>query len=151
MDTDTAFTSDSVRQFSVFLLNRAGALFSLLKLLQDRNIQVLGLSIQDGVDVSIGRMIVSDPEATETLFMERGIPHGTADLLVVELPAGVSDLSKSLASLLNGETNINFLYPLLVRPNDRPVLAMHVEDSEFAASMLTSAGFTILKQADLSR
>jgi hypothetical protein len=83
--------------------------------------------------------------------MERGIAHGTTELLVVEMPAGVSDLSKSLASLLSGETNINFLYPLLVRPNGRPVVAMHVEDTEFAASMLHNGGFTLLKQADLSR
>jgi hypothetical protein len=152
MDIETSLGGGkTVPQFSVFLLNRAGALFSLVKLLADRGISVLGLSIEDGVDVSIGRIVVSDPESAEPLFMERGIPYGMTELVVIELPEGVDDLTKSLSTLLSGETNINFMYPLLVRPNGRPVIAMHVEDAELAGTVLTAEGFTVLSQSDLSR
>jgi hypothetical protein len=140
-----------VTQFSVFLHNRAGALFSIVKLLQDAQIHTLGLTVQDAVDVSVVRLILSDPESAETIFMERGIPFGTCELLVLELPSGVDDLQKSLHGLFSGETNIHFLYPLLVRPNGRPVMALHVEDIEVAAGVLQANGLKVLGQADLTR
>lgn len=108
METEIGMPSSAVRQFSVFLINRAGALFGVVKLLKDSGIEVLGLTVQESVDVSVVRLVVSDPDSAETLFMERGIPFGTCDLLAVELPEGVDDLHKSLHGLLTGETNIDF-------------------------------------------
>ncbi|MGI8605015.1 MAG: acetolactate synthase [Verrucomicrobiales bacterium] len=151
MDIESATGGAPVRQFSVFLLNETGALLGVVRLLQDRRIHVLGLTVQDHVDVSVVRLVVSDPEAAETLFMERGIPFGVCDILVIELPEGVDDLHKSLHGLLTGETNINFLYPLLVRPKGKPTLALHVEDLDCAASVLGAQGFRLLAQSDLSR
>ena len=119
--------------------------------MKDSGIDVLGLTVQESVDVSVVRLVVSDPDSAETLFMERGIPFGTCDLLAVELPEGVDDLHKSLHGLLTGETNIDFLYPLLVRPRGKAVLALHVEDIDVAGAVLEAEGFRVLKQADLSR
>ena len=151
MEITSAVGGISVRQLSVFLLNQTGALFGVVKLLQDSGNHVLGLTVQDSVDVSVVRLVVSDPEAAETLFREKGIPFGCCDILVVELPEGVDDLHKSLHGILTGETNINFLYPLLVRPNGKPTLAVHVEDLDCAGSMLKAEGFRLLAQSDLSR
>lgn len=151
METESAMNSAPVRQLSVFLLNKAGTLFGVLKLLQDAGIHVLGLTVEDSVDVAVVRLITSDPEAAETLFMERGIPFGSCEMLVIELPEGVEALNKSLHGLLAGETNIHFLYALLVRPQGKPTLALHVEDIDVAARVLQSAGFRVLQQTDLSR
>ncbi len=151
METESAMHSAPVRQLSVFLLNKAGTLFGVLKLLQDAGIHVLGLTVEDSVDVAVVRLITSDPEAAETLFMERGIPFGSCEMLVIELPEGVEALNKSLHGLLAGETNIHFLYALLVRPQGKPTLALHVEDIDVAARVLQSAGFRVLQQTDLSR
>ena len=71
METAIAPESHYVKQFAVFLLNRAGALLSVVKLLEDASIHVLGLSLQDSVDVTVARLIVSDPESVETIFIER--------------------------------------------------------------------------------
>lgn len=151
METESALRSAPVRQLSVFLLNKAGTLFGVVKLLQDAGVHVLGLTVEDSVDVAVVRLITSDPEAAETLFIERGIPFGSCDMLVIELPEGVEALNKSLHGLLTGETNIHFLYPLLVRPHGKPTLAMHVEDIEVAARVLQASGFRVLQQSDLSR
>jgi len=49
------------------------------------------------------------------------------------------------------EVNVHFSYPLLTRPNGRAALAMHVDDSECAASVLQGEGFRLLSQRDISR
>ena len=42
-----------VKQFSLMLENRIGAMHSIIKLLGDSNILVLGLSVQDSFDVNV--------------------------------------------------------------------------------------------------
>ncbi|MDB4378112.1 hypothetical protein N9Z33_03570, partial [Akkermansiaceae bacterium] len=64
---------DYVRQFSVMLPNRVGAFCSLAKLLDSREIGVVGLSVQDSSDATIARLVLSDPDSAEELFMEQGI------------------------------------------------------------------------------
>ena len=151
METDTAAHSSYVKQFSVFLINRAGALLSVVRLLEDAHVLVLGLSLQDSVDVTVARLIVSDPETVETLFIERGIPFSSCDLLVVQLKEGAEALSKCLTAFLQAETNIHFAYPLLVNTSGLPAIALHLEDIEFGAEVMQTEGFKILKQNDLSR
>ncbi len=140
-----------MRQFSVFLKNKVGALLEIVKLLQEQNVVVLALSIQDSSETSIGRIIVSDPETVSALFHDHDIPHSECEMLVVELKEGAADLSRVLAGLLMAEVNILFSYPLLVRPRGRAVLALHVDDIECSSSVLRGDGFNILNQADLSR
>jgi len=141
----------SVRQVSVFLQNRAGALLSVVELLRANHVVVLGLSVQDSIDFTVVRLIASDPDTVETLFMEKGIPYSTNDLIVVELNEGPEQMPDCLRTLLNAETNIHFIYPLLTRPNGKSALALCVEDNDFGKSVLSKAGYRILLQEDLSR
>ncbi|MGK0186511.1 MAG: hypothetical protein ACI9R3_002294 [Verrucomicrobiales bacterium] len=151
MDTDSALGGEPVRQFSVFLHNRAGTLLGLVRLLNDADVQVIALSVQDSVDVTVVRMLVTDPDTVDTLFMERGIPFGGCEVVVVELENGANDLSKCLSNLLTAETNIHFVYSLLSRPDGKAALALHLEDIDFGMSVLRSNGFRVLSQSDITR
>jgi len=143
--------SPPVRQFSVFLQNKVGALLEVVKLLNEHDIIVIALSIQDSSESSMGRMIVSDPDRVTDLFGEHDIPHSSCEVLAVELREGAGDLAHVLSALLMAEVNIQFSYPLLIRPKGRAVLAMHLDDIECATSVLRGQNFRILTQADLSR
>jgi len=140
-----------VRQFSVFLQNKVGALLEIVKLLNESNIEVLALSIQDSSESAIARMIVSDPEAVADIFAVNDIPFSDCEVLVVELPNGATDLSRMLAALLMGEVNIIFSYPLLTRPRGRSVIVLHPDDLECSTNVLLGERFAILTQSDLSR
>lgn len=140
-----------VRQFSVMLQNRVGALAALVKMLRGTGIEVLGLSVQDARDATIARIVVSDPETTEQVFLEKGIPHTVCELLVVELKEAGPNLLQCLDHLMGAETNIDFCYPLLSVYQGYSLLAMHVDDLDFAATILNSAGFTLVWQDTLSR
>lgn len=149
--TTQKFEGPRVRQFSVFLKNKVGALLEVVRLLNLHTVDVVGMSVQDSTDSSIVRLIVSDPEMVESLFKEHEIAFGVCEMVVAEMEEVATDLSKLLASLLAAEVNIFFSYPLLTRPNRRAALALHVEDHECAASVLAGDGFALLSQADISR
>ncbi len=158
MDPDDAITPRTstikgtpVRQMAVFLPNRPGAFVSILDLLRANHVVVLGLSVQDSIDNTVVRLIVSDPDTVETLFIEKGIPFNTTDILVVALRDGAAEMPDALRALLQAETNIHFIYPLLSQPEGHAALALCVEDNHFGRSVLTKAGFKVLRQEDLSR
>ncbi|MEN9991670.1 MAG: hypothetical protein RLZZ224_1372 [Verrucomicrobiota bacterium] len=151
MTANTIGHGPPVRQFSVMLQNRVGALAALVKMLRSCHIEVVGLSVQDARDATIARLVVSDPETTEQLFLEKGIPHTVCELLVVELKEAGPNLLQCLDHLMVAETNIDFCYPLLPIYQGYSLLAMHVDDLEFAASILNAAGFTLIWQDGLSR
>lgn len=144
-------SGSSVRQLSVFLVNRVGALMSLVKLLREYAIEVVGLSVQDSSELTLVRLIVSDPETASTLFIEKGIPHAVVGVVVIELAGEDHDLSRCLAVLLAAEVNIHFLYPLITRPGRYPLLTIQCDDGDLCADALHAAGFHVLMQEELSR
>ena len=140
-----------VKQLSVFMHNRVGALMALVKLLTDHRIEVLGLSLQDTTELALVRLVPSDPETAEMLFIEKGIPHVVCPVTVVELRETNHSLAHALAALLTAEIDIDFSYPLLVRPSQHPLLVLHLDSPDLGAEVLSSAGFKVLLQEDLSR
>ncbi|TLD68475.1 acetolactate synthase [Phragmitibacter flavus] len=159
MSSKTSFVSSlsttnarsPVRQLSVFLHNRVGAFLTLVKLLNDHHIEVLGFSLQDSIDLTLVRLIVSDPESAKDLFDEQGHSCAIKTVVVVALEEGAPDLCQALASLLAAEINIHHSYPLLVRHQDKPLLALCVEDGEVGEEALRKTGYQVLCQNDLSR
>ena len=146
-----AITGDPVRQLSVMLENRIGALSSMIKLISDSRVFVLGFSVQDSFDVTILRLVLSDPDMVETIFMERGIAFTDNKIVVVQLEAGADTLGNCLSALSSAETNVHISYPLLVRPGNYPLLAISVDDPDFASFTLQNQGFKLMFQNDLSR
>ena len=144
-------TSGPVKQFSVFLLNKVGALLEIVRVLNESQIHVIGLNSQDSTDSALVRFIVSDPEAVEQIFDLHEVAYSISEILVVEMREVAVDLKKLLACLLMAEVNIQVCYPLLLRPHGRSALALHLDDVECARSVLGGQGFTILTQTDLSR
>lgn len=151
MAAKTIEPGSPVKQFSVLLPNRAGALASLVKMLRASAIEVVGISVQDSRDATVARVVVTDPETTEQMFIEKGIPHTTCELVVVSLRESGPELLPVLDTLMIAETNVDFAYALMPSPKGHSMLAMHVEDYEFATSVLNQAGFKLVCQEELSR
>ncbi len=55
------------------------------------------------------------------------------------------------SALLQAECNIHSAYSLLTRPRGKAALALHVEDSDVASSVLQASQFKLLTQRDISR
>ena len=140
-----------VRQFSVFLENKVGALLELTRTLREANIHVCGISVVDTADSSVVRIVVDDPDRCREVLHKAEIPTGESTIVVVELPSGPEKLDTVLRSLVAAEVNIQYTYSLMVRPRDKALLALHCEDPEYARDVLVKAEFAVLSQKDISR
>ncbi len=140
-----------VKQFSVLLQNRVGSLGQLLQLVRNSGEEVIGLCMQDAKDATIVRLIVTDPEVVGQLFLEKGIPHTSCNMVVVALRISCTELEKCLSILREGETNVDFAYSLLSHPEGFSLMAFHLDDHFFGAEILHKAGIKVMYQQDLSR
>jgi hypothetical protein len=150
-ETTSKMGAPLVRQFSIFLPNKVGAILEIVKLLNTQNVHVVALSVSESTDSAIARMIVSDPERVEKLFRQKTIAFGVCEVVVVEMREVATQLAKLLAALVMAEVNIHFTYPLLIRPRGFAAIALHVDDTECASSVLRGEGFKMLSQNDISR
>ena len=126
-------------------------MLDVVKLLQGHGTHVVALSVSESTDSAIARIIVSDPERVEKLLREHNIAFGVCEVVVVELREVATQLVKLLAALFMAEVNVHFTYPLLTRPRGLAALALHVDDTDCASSVLTGEGFKTLSQRDISR
>ena len=150
-ETTSKIDGPLVRQFSIFLPNKVGAMLEIVKLLNAHQVDVVALSISESTDSAIARIIVSDPDRVENLFGEHDIAFGVCEMVVVELKEVSGQLAKLLAALLMAEVNVHFSYPLLTRPRGFAALALHVDDTDCASAVVLGEGFRILSQTDISR
>lgn len=140
-----------VKQFSVFLPNKVGAMLDIMKLLDAHHTHVVAVSVSESTDSAIARIVVSDPERVEELFKQNNIAYGLCEVVVVELREVATQLIKLFASIFMAEVNVHFTYPLLTRPRGMAALAVHVDDTDCASSVLLGAGFKLLSQDEISR
>lgn len=150
METTQGRTKELVKQFSVFTPNRLGRLNELVGTLASQEVHVLALTVLDTTDSAIIRLVVDDPDKARHLFQKQGFPFTESDLIAVEVNY-VTELSKLMTALLEGEVNINYLYSFIPEAKGKSLLALSVEDNEIAERVLTKHQFRVLKQADISR
>lgn len=143
--------SPLVRQFSVFLENKIGALLELTRLLGQHNIHICGISVVDTADSAVVRLVVDDPVRCHEVLAEAGIAAAESYVVVVELSQGVEKLGEILRLLVTAEVNLQYVYSLMIRPRDHALLAIHCEDPEYARDVLVRGHVTVLSQQDISR
>jgi len=136
-----------VRQFSIFLPNRVGRLAELLGVLAEADVAVAGISVVDSSDWAVIRMVFSEPGKARVVLTAGGIAFTECEVLAAVLTDDQA-MSRLCKALVAAELNVQFVYPLMVRRDDCPVIALHVDDALLARKVLITHGFTLLDHED---
>lgn len=139
----------TIRQFTVFLENRVGQLLEVVRRFEGSRVRIVALSIADSTECAFVRFLLSHPEQGREILERAGLALIESDLIGVELPGGPQPLLRICTALLQAEINITQVYPLLVRPNGRPAVALMVDSIEMAMETLASKNFTMITELDL--
>lgn len=140
---------DPVIQFSVFTPNRLGRLHDFVGLFGAHGVHVLALMVLDTTDSAIIRVVVDDPDKARELLGKDGFPFTESRLVVVE--ANSTDLTRLMASLLQAELNVNYLYSFIPHPEGKSLIALSMEDNDMGEQALQRNQFRTLRQTDISR
>ena len=150
METTQGFSPPTVTQFSVFLENRVGRLHDLVRAFDRSTAAICALAVHDAADHAVVRIITNDAAEAELLLTRHGMAFTKIDLLVVELGKN-HGLERLCMYLLGAELNIRFAYPLMLRPNGLPTIALAVDDLTLAGQILRRKEFRLFGEADLPR
>ena len=139
----------TIRQFTVFLENCVGQLLDLVRRFEGAKVRIIAISIHDSTECAFVRFLLSHPEQGREILERAGLAMIETDLIAVELPESSQPLLQVCTALLQAEVNIVQAYPLLVRHNDKPVVALMVDNIDGGMDTLRAKGFRILTEGDL--
>ena len=137
-------------QFNVFLDNRVGRLMHLVDVFKGQSLKLAGFSVLDSTGHAVVRVVTSNADLARRLLNRNDYPFSEQPIMCVEIDEtnghGLSDICQQLVTT---EVSISHVYPLLVRPRRRAVVALHCDDCEFASMVLRNKLFTLLGENDL--
>jgi hypothetical protein len=149
METTQGYAPPIVTQFSVFLPNRVGKLLDLVQAFDDcPTCQICALAVHEASDCAIVRIITNSSDSARRVLVGQKLAYSETDILVVELTHGKT-LSNLCVPLLSAELNIQFAYPLMLRPNGTPTIALATDDLTLAGQILRRKDFRLFGEADL--
>lgn len=149
-DTMRGRNFPTLRQFTVFLENRVGQLLEVVRRFEGSKVRIVALSINEASECAFVRLVLSHPEQGREILERAGLALIESDLIGVELPEDPQPLLRVCTALLQAEVNILQTYPLLVRPHNRAVVALMVDNVEMAMDTLAGKGFAMVGEGDLA-
>ena len=141
----------SVKQISVFVENKPGALLALTNVLAENRIDMRAFSLAETSDFGIARIIVDDVYKTTTVLKDAGFVHSVSIVLGVMIPDVPGGLSQVLQILSEESVNVEYMYAFQgsKKKNDAYMI-FKVADEARASAVLTGRGVRLLEQEELA-
>lgn len=141
----------SLKQLSIFVENKQGALVKITETLANNNINIRALSIADTEDFGILRLIVTDNDLAIKALREEGYLIKTTDVVGVKIGDAPGKLSKALSVLDEEKINMEYLYAFMSRTEKHAYVVLRVADNIHAEEALEKAGFHMITDADINK
>ena len=141
----------SLKQVTVFVENKQGALVSITDTLAKHNVNIRALSIADTQEFGILRLIVNDTAAAVETLADDGHLINTTDVVGVKIGDAPGKLSKALEVLDAAGINMEYLYAFMTRTEKHAYVVLRVADNAAAESALEAAGFHLITDADVNK
>ena len=141
---------DLIRQFVIYAENKVGWLNDFIVMLKSDEIHILAISVLDTSDSSVIRLVPNYPKDLARLLKSQSISFTERNIIAAEIKDEDS-IHQITHSLLRAEINIHYVYPFLNQPNNRPVLAIAMEDEYIGEEALKAHRLTVLSLEDFNR
>lgn len=141
----------AIKQLTVFVENKQGALVSITDTLAQNNVNIRALSIAETNDFGILRLIVNDESTAEKTLSEQGYLIKVTDVVGVKIGDAPGKLTAALGVLDKAGINMEYLYAFMARTEKHAYVVLRVEDNEIAEAALENAGFHLITDADIRK
>ncbi len=141
----------SLKQLTVFVENKPGALVAITDTLAEHKVNIRALSIADTQEFGILRLIVSDNDTALVTLTREGYLLKTTDVVGVKIGDQPGKLSKALAVLDEAGINMEYLYAFMSRTEKHAYVVLRVADNAAAEAALEAAGFHLITDGDVNK
>jgi hypothetical protein len=137
-----------LKQLSLFLENKPGALSRPVRVLARAKVNILTLSIAEANQFGILRLIVRDWEKVKTLLEKEGFVVKITDVVAVEVADRPGGLAKILNALGKAGINVEFMYAFTEKRMNRGVLVFRFDNPDQAIRVLREKGINVVRSVD---
>lgn len=141
----------AIKQLTVFVENRQGALVAVTDTLAKHNVNMRALSIAETQEFGILRLIVNDEKTAEKTLTEEGYLIKVIDVVGVKISDEPGKLTEALGVLDKAGINMEYLYAFMARTEKHAYVVLRVEDNALAEKVLVSAGFKLITENDVNK
>jgi len=138
-----------VKQLSLFLENKPGALSRPVNLLAKAKINILTLTLADTQQFGILRLIVRDWEKAKTVLEKDGLVVKVTDMIALEVDDKPGGLASILKVIEKAGVNLEYMYGFTLRTEGKGLLAFRFDDPDRALEALRKKGFTAIDSVEL--
>lgn len=138
-----------VKQLSLFLENKPGALSRPVHLLARAEVNILTLSLADTQQFGILRLIVRDWERAKDLLETDGLVVKVTDVIAIEVPDKPGGLADILTVIEQANVNLEYMYGFTLKGEGKGLLAFRFNDPDRALEALRKRGVNAIGPVDL--
>ena len=140
----------NIKQISVFLENKPGALYAMTGVLAQNQVDLRALSVAETKDFGIVRMIADDVYKATTVLKEAGYIHSITPVLGVAIADVPGGLNRVLQVLTDAKVNVEYMYAFLGgKKADHAYMVFRVENNEAATTALAARGIKTVEQEEM--
>ncbi len=141
----------AIKQLTVFVENKQGALVAITEALSAQGINLRALSIAETQDFGILRLIVNDTDAAQQVLTDAGYLIKITEVVGVKIGDAPGKLSAALKVLNDSNINMEYLYAFMARTEKHAYVVIRVEDNAAAEQALEDAGFHLITEPDICK
>ncbi len=138
-----------VRQLSLFLENKPGALSRPMQLLSKAKINILTLSVADAQHFGILRLIVRDWEKAKKLLEKQGCVVKVTDVVALEVSDRPGGLAEILSLLEKAGINLEYMYAFTLKRESKGMLVFRFDDPDKAIEILQNKKVNVVSGVEL--
>lgn len=138
-----------VYQISVFLENRAGEFAKITGILAQNGVDLRAISIAETADYGVLRMIVDNAEKATSILMQNEYLLTMTPVLVVAVPDQPGGIAPVLATLAEGNMDVEYMYSLFTHIAGKAYIVFRVADTQKFVTLLESHGITPCTKEEL--
>ena len=138
-----------VKQLSLFLENKPGALSRPIKLLAKANINLVTLSLADTEQFGILRLVVRDWEKAQQMLQKAGFVVKVTDMVAIEVPDKPGGLALLLSVLEKARINVEYMYGFAFREAGKALVAFRFDDPDRAIAALQYKAINPVRSTEL--
>lgn len=141
----------AIRQLTIFVQNRQGAIVSITEALAANQVNIRALSIAETEDFGILRLIVNDDETAQKTLSDAGYLIKVTEVVGVKIGDAPGKLTGALDVLDKAGINLEYLYAFMARTEKHAYVVLRVEDNAAAEAALEAAGYHLITDADVCK
>lgn len=140
----------SVKQISIFVENKPGALLAMTTVLAENRIDMRAFTLAETSDFGIVRIIVDDVYKTSQVLKDMGFVYSISNVLGVVIPDVPGGLNQVLQILTEEDVNVEYMYAFQGGRNiSGAYMIFKVADENKASAVLTGRGIKLVDQEEL--